>query len=372
MNVGRKKSAGWHGITPELLALIVLAILAIAVILILIYYPQEPPVSVLHRILKSLFIASTLALIYTAGWMLVRWHLVAQPFRHSLLAEIDNLEAKLRIENGHHKGDPRLEPIITEANGLLEKAKFIAGNDSLQDKLIWSQGDEEAAIQYIDSANIMLVDLIPIDDAKIRLTTIEWELRDTKQQQATELAESIAADIDCLQEDELRAVLKEALRIQDDYNLNSVTAPLINWYNKTTWLIFVALLLTIILAAIGDPNLLLVGATGGFLSRLTRALKVEEIPGEYALYWTSLALSPLAGALMGWSGIVLIVALRSMGILGTTFDGISWSLSTASDLPLVLGIAFLFGFSERFFVRIAESVEEHVTNASARTSEASG
>jgi hypothetical protein len=49
-----------------------------------------------------------------------------------------------------------------------------------------------------------------------------------------------------------------------------------------------------------------------------------------------------------------MVILARLGVLGTTFEEIKWA---SPFPPLTLGIAFLLGFSERFFDQVTSLLE---------------
>jgi hypothetical protein len=133
-------------------------------------------------------------------------------------------------------------------------------------------------------------------------------------------------------------------------------------HRKATWIIRLSLLLTLVLTIMGSEAVLLAGAVGGLISRLQRILKSRSESGEYGSYWISLFLSPVAGALIAWAGLTLIAVLRKLGIL--VFEDIKIdNLVNVTD-PAILGLAVLFGFSERFFATLSGTITERIeTNA---------
>jgi hypothetical protein len=141
---------------------------------------------------------------------------------------------------------------------------------------------------------------------------------------------------------------------RDDDNDNLLT-----WHNKTLWLSGVGILFLISLEGVkrGGGGLLAVGAAGGFMSRLMRTLKRDNVPTDYGAYWTTLFLSPLLGALAGWTGILLVESARRLGVLGEVFKGVTVQ-GGYGDFPL--GLAFLLGFSERLFYGILKPLEARV------------
>jgi Putative Ig domain/Abnormal spindle-like microcephaly-assoc'd, ASPM-SPD-2-Hydin len=142
-----------------------------------------------------------------------------------------------------------------------------------------------------------------------------------------------------------RALHNEALGYLYDRSDTSF-AQLVSWQNKTVWLVGCSLLLIVALAATLQHGILfLLGATGGLLSRLTRSLSREDVPTDYGASWSTLFLSPVVGALAGWSGILLVIVGVEFNILGSALK-FNWC-NTFN--PVMLGIALLLGFSERFF-----------------------
>ena len=136
-------------------------------------------------------------------------------------------------------------------------------------------------------------------------------------------------------------------------------STLMEWHNKANWLMLAALLLIGLLAGtMGHAVLFLAGAAGGFVSRLMRALKREDVPLDYGASWTTLFLSPLFGAIVGWFGLVIIALAADprVKLLGSAFQLVSWY--RPYEVP-ALAVAFLLGFSERLFDSVVAALEQH-------------
>ena len=89
-------------------------------------------------------------------------------------------------------------------------------------------------------------------------------------------------------------------------SLTGTTASSMSWQNKSVWRIGCGLIFIVVLsAAVGQGPLLLAGAVGGLLSRLSRSLQRADVPTDYGASWTTLFLSPVVGAMAGWSGVLL-------------------------------------------------------------------
>ncbi|HEY6231053.1 MAG TPA: putative Ig domain-containing protein, partial [Pyrinomonadaceae bacterium] len=154
--------------------------------------------------------------------------------------------------------------------------------------------------------------------------------------------------------DRWRALHSEALSYLYDRS-DTQFAQLVSWQNKTVWLVGISVLLIVSLAATLQHGMLfLVGATGGLLSRLTRSLSRQDVPTDYGASWSTLFLSPVIGALAGWSGILLIIVGVEFNILGSALK-FDWCNSFN---PVMLGIALLLGTSERFFDKILSKLDE--------------
>src|SRR3984957_643903 len=123
------------------------------------------------------------------------------------------------------------------------------------------------------------------------------------------------------------------------------------------WLVGCALLFMFALAVtLGNAVLLLLGAVGGLLSRLTRTTAAANVPNDYGATWGALFLSPLTGALAAWGGILLISFGSKLNLLGSAVN-LDWR--DPYD-PTSLAVALLFGFSERWFTGIVGQLETNL------------
>src|SRR5262249_44491818 len=137
-------------------------------------------------------------------------------------------------------------------------------------------------------------------------------------------------------------------------------AALTAWQNKAFWLTLVGVLLIGAVAfAEGHASLFLAGAVGGFLSRLTRELKRADVATDSGASWSTLFLSPVAGAISGWFGVALIMLMTdpTVGVLGGPLKVINWD---SPNIAATLAAAFVLGFSERLFDRIVAGLEQSI------------
>ncbi len=153
-----------------------------------------------------------------------------------------------------------------------------------------------------------------------------------------------------------KALLYEALGFLYD-RVDTKFSTLLSWHNKTIYLVGCGLLLIVSLGTLLEHGaLFLLGATGGLLSRLTRTLFREDVPTDYGASWTTLFLSPVVGALMGWAGILVVILGTEFNILGSALK-VDWCNPYS---PVALGLAFLLGFSERFFNGIMSQLQDKI------------
>lgn len=162
--------------------------------------------------------------------------------------------------------------------------------------------------------------------------------------------------------EELDALLQEAMRQEFDIR-DTLYESLAFENQRATWLAYAGLAFVSVLAVVaGHAELFLAGAVGGLLSRLARVLGGRPLPNDYGASWGPLVLSPVAGALAGWLGVLVLGALSDGGlsILAPSLK-VSWRFDPGGQ---ELGLAFLFGFSERLFTSTVTSTTEKLLPSS--------
>jgi hypothetical protein len=152
----------------------------------------------------------------------------------------------------------------------------------------------------------------------------------------------------------LRNLLNELYNARDTKFTNLATQQ-----NKVTWMVFTGLVIMGALISLGYEVLLLAGAVGGVLSRLQRELVRRDVPSDYGLSWSVLFLSPVSGALSAWAGLLLLQSLQRFNVID-----LSQLLPDNADLTApsgaILGVAILFGLSERLLDRIVRQTEDEI------------
>jgi Putative Ig domain len=305
-----------------------------------------------HELLAVILFAG----LYWLGMLLVRWNRVAKSTRRLLAAQIGSSIVQLAylVQLGNAVG--QIGDLFSAARNLFEKQKFY---ERIADFLFWSRGQEITGWGYVHEAEIQMAKFLPTETVRARLETAQRDLKTLN----TTSAESQANDIQQALSgtppaslDRCQALLAEALNT--NYNKSDGDfADLVSWQNKTGWLVACGLLLIVGLSATLDHAVLfLVGGTGGLLSRLSRSLQRKDVPTDYGASWTTLFLSPVVGALGGWTGILLATVAVKVGVLGSVFS-VDWNDTYGA---ITLGLALLFGVSERAFDSVLSKLDDKV------------
>jgi hypothetical protein len=170
------------------------------------------------------------------------------------------------------------------------------------------------------------------------------------------VTDALAADPSTFGEPAKRHLLVEATSYLYESG-DSGFAALTSWQNKSFWLTLVGVaLIWAVGVTEGHASLFLAGAVGGFLSRLTRELKRADVTNDYGASWSTLFLSPVAGAISGWFGVALVMLMTdpTVGVLGGPLKVINWD---SANVAATLAAAFVLGFSERLFDRIVTQLD---------------
>jgi hypothetical protein len=230
--------------------------------------------------------------------------------------------------------------------------------------LLWGLGQEVELFNRISIADSLLARFLPEPEVEVRLLVARAALSHQASPQAKALADRIktvqtAKEADKPSQAYQKALLEQALIA--DYHADPIGGDL-TWHRKTIWLITGLILITTAAAALNHWELLLMGAAGAFLSRLWRAVRSTKAPVAYWSYWVTLMLAPVAGALAAFGGVLLIRLLQDANVLGDAAKSIDWD---SPRTPATLAVAFLLGFSERLFDRLAGQAEKAIDPANA-------
>lgn len=353
-----------------------------------------------------------LAALYGLGIVFARWNNIAHAVRAMLESQIAALRTRIDIEVEGHAvpdidtavkdiaarearlltltGDARAA-LQTEIDALSHALKLARlrcrvaaleqtkprGWDRLAEYLWWSRGRENATWVAIHEIERQLTAfLAPPEYVESYLRWAEAELRTVGKGPALAMADAIhlALQVPVPADAAGAAAWAKSRKALLGRGVSIIYAErdtgfstLMEWNNKASWLILTALLIIVVLtAAAGHAILFLAGAAGGYLSRVMRAIKRDDVPLDYGASWTTLFLSPLFGALSGWFGIAIVAFATQPGIelLGDAFKRVRWDEPAG---PSALAVAFLLGFSERLFDAVVGAVERHADRSGATT-----
>ncbi len=310
--------------------------------------------------------------IYLLGFILIRWNMIARPARQLAEAQIEAVRKRIVVFQPSGS-TAQVETLLANAEGFVKPKQL---TQRLGDFLFWSRGGEIAAWTCIHEAEEQLVSFLPDESVRAAIERAEADLRLVGTVPALALADTMKQAISTAPSSSgssstiprLKALLYEALGMLYD-RADTKFATLVSWHNKTAWLLACALLLTVVLAiSLGHAVYFFIGAAGGLLSRLSRALYRDDVPTDYGASWSTLFLSPAVGALAGWSGILLADLAVRLQVLGSAIT-VTWDQPYATSTALAL--AFVLGFSERLFdgilTQLQSKIQAQPAGASAAT-----
>ena len=256
-----------------------------------------------------------------------RWHHIATSIVSMILGHVDTLKARLATEAAG--ADPAMTKPL---NDLLDRVKTEMTRKLRAyspDLLFWSRGRENANWVLLHEVERQLASfLAPPEQVEAYLRFIGPELRSLNTAPAIAIADAIALEIQAASPDQVtrKALLGRGIAIVNA-NRDNTFSTLMEWQNKVSWLIVIAVgMIGFLSVGVGNSILFLAGGAGGYLSRLMRAIRRDDIPLDYGASWTTLFLSPLFGALAAWFGIALITVLArpDLQLLGEAFRLVRW------------------------------------------------
>jgi len=294
---------------------------------------------------------------YLALLLVARSIWVVLPNNRYLRAYAEMVKAQSKIEQDKpDKKSPEEKAIIPEITRLLDMAKEL-----VSEKLPWYRwlftgtGKQLASWRLVHEAERLVTNVLSSEVVQARASLAAENLKCLDTPPSKALAEQIVKEVESKNQTNLNPLLKEAQGMLLDARDNYFEI-LADWQNKASWLVMTSVLIILALGVTaGNIELCLLGAIGGLLSRLRKVLWRKHVGFDYGVSWSTLFLSPLVGALTGWSGVLLIMVLIKLNVLGTVFEGFEWS--QAIDKPEVLALAVAFGFSATLFERMMERVE---------------
>lgn len=277
-----------------------------------------------------------------------------------LLAYLDTLDAHLKTEQKQSiNQNPSAVATIEEITNLLSKARehvLLDANDAFWRNLLSLDGvtHQLAAWRRAHDADHLITDLWSDEHVAAHALIAKEELKGLGNQTTNTLAEKIAYVIDANTITQLRSLLKEARSLifsaRDTYY-----EELSDWQHKALWLVIITGAIVVLLAtAQSNVLFLLLGAIGGLLARLAKAMKTKDVGFDYGVSWSILFLAPLVGALMGWAGVLISDFILALDILKLPEKLLTKLTSQNGDMLVLTSntknvMAILFGFSATLF-----------------------
>ncbi len=254
---------------------------------------------------------------------------------------------------------PKIEHLLSAARTTIQNEQSVKGWRSFLSPEDISQ--QLAAWRLIHDADRLATDLWRNEHVEAKAIVVKESLKELDTAPAKELSEAIATTLKNKTPDKLRPLVKEArgmlFNARDNY-----FEELSDWQNKALWLVLVASIIIILIAAVPQLSYsiyMLLGAIGGLLARLRKTLTARKSSGfDYGVSWSMLFLAPLIGALTGWTGILLsqfVVELKVFNIPDTILQS-ELLMSNAK-----LALAVVFGYSATFFEKVMSGAEATLT-----------
>ncbi len=241
------------------------------------------------------------------------------------------------------------------AHELERRAWAFATHDEIRARLESAQqelaalSDDTVAAAMSDEIHLLLHGQPPDPTPSLVVTIGRWQL-------SWRGRPAPGADTENAQ----RAFLQRALLLLGDRR-DTRFESLADLQSKSVWLAVLGLMLIVISSVVaGRESFFVFGALGAFVSRLGRLLRRKPSEYDYGVSSGALYLSPIAGAIAGWLGVLLVSALAdsSVNVLGSAFSGI-WN----SPGLLAFGVATVSGFSERVLNRVLQEAVPAITAA---------
>ena len=292
---------------------------------------------------------------YLVATLAARYNNIADVNRYQLEAEIDKKENRAdAIQDQSVKG--RAHSLVKKAKELLEKAR----SEKPRTFFFWTRGHEISAYVLLHEADRLIVSTYDDDQTYARLQIAAQELRPDYAKVADMVDAALLAHGTAKPPSVqyMQALLSQALKLVYEGREQSYEL-IFSWTNKVFALLFIApVVLLAIAGTSSNAILILMGLAGGLVSRLLRGARGTEIPHDYGASWTTLFMSPIYGAFAGWFGVLILAALKNLGVLGDALK-LDWNKGSGETL---LALAFVFGFSERLFTNVTDALEKAVNN----------
>jgi hypothetical protein len=335
------------------------------------------------------------AVVYLVWVTIARWRFIMRPLCAALVADASDLRALLARGIGPPSDARAMATLLGPLPGKSGELEVRLSTPKFGDRLSWNDGTIEEAMTLVASAQAYVPAMLPDEEVIARLVVARAWLKEYESgaeyvdlgnhidtvlgnQPSLPPAGSASSRLVAAltvpskarttasgkeQMERCRALLGQALVLS--YERPNSPFEMI-WNRKTALVLVVGLTAVVLLAyAVNVQLILLFGATGGILQRLWQFVYERDAKNTDPLYWSTLFLAPVAGALAAVGGLYLITLLNALNIFGSSIKpiiGLHGPVTTVSAANL--GIAFLLGFSARLLGTLAARSESAVTPAS--------
>ena len=313
--------------------------------------------------------------IYFLLLLLARFTWIVLPNNQYLRIYAEEVKAQLVIEQDNPAVQTKVEETIKPAiEKLLDDVLTLIPYINWKNWHCWllaGTGKQLACWRNVHKAKVFAIDLLSDNDARALAIVVNQTLASHSSKEGKGLSKEITKALDAGSDIQMiKSLAKHGQEFLFD-DRDSYFQGLASWQNRATWLVMVSLLTVVVLGLThGNTALFVLGAVGGLLSRMRKALSRKDYAFDYGASWSTLFLAPVVGALTGWVGVLLVFVLTEAHLLGSVFEtilnisvirGVPWS-----DLPITkeaMALAVAFGFSATFFERIMERMENSADNA---------
>lgn len=314
--------------------------------------------------------------IYFIFLLVARYTWIVLPNNQYLRIYAEEVKAQLVIEQDNPAVQTRVEKTIKPAiEKLLDDVLRLIPEDrkSWYCWLLAGTGKQLACWRNAHKAKVFAIDLLSESDTRALAIVASLNLKEHGSKAGNGLSVEIKKALENNSDIQMiKSLTKHGQAFLFD-DRDNYFQGLANWQNRATWLVMVSLLILVVLGLThGNTVLFVLGAVGGLLSRMRKALSRKDYAFDYGASWSTLFLAPVVGALTGWVGVLLVIVLTEAQVLGSVFEtilnikeieGIPWIDMEITKEAMALAVAF--GFSASFFERIMETMESSADNASA-------
>src|ERR1700712_2569248 len=296
--------------------------------------------------------AIVLIVAYFVVLLLTRWLFVARPQERATEAMLSGLDADLQALTGD----------VAAARTAVAHASDLRGEQPnwLARLLSWSGARGIAIWRLGHDAQRLSISGMSYPQLSARLQRARGEVSELPTASQAYWSVALRTQWTPEQDEDARAALNEFL--VELYDARDVKfANLATAQTRVTWISAVGLVLILILTQHQDDSVFVAGAVGAVLFRMRTALQQRDVATDYGLSWSSLALTPIAGALSAWVGLFFLAALQELHVVDLkALVGDIGADDVRNPRSALLGIAILFGFAERLLNRVSDDLQATV------------